>query len=204
MFFLSERQISNKNVFAALLQQEIATDIDVEAESLLEEEAGIIHNVLTQISRYQEDRQQNAGQKWKLPSNGQPICLFSGNTTATRTIIKPDDDIIFRVYAADHSFCTLRFPIGSNAETIKICAADKLQLNRTGDDVVLVEVKSNGERTVFKDSDVSIPTTLTLNGRLFVAPKGKENMLFCLLNYFRMLWESDRLHICFPFLSNIQ
>lgn len=77
------------------------------------------------------------------------------------------------MHAADHSFCTLRFPIGTNAETIKICAAEKLQLNRTGDDVVLVEVKSNGERTVFKDNDVSSSTALSLNGRLFVAPKGK-------------------------------
>lgn len=44
------------------------------------------------MSRYQEDRQQNMGQKWKLPPNGQPIGLFSGNVTATRTIIRPDDD----------------------------------------------------------------------------------------------------------------
>lgn len=70
-----------------LIQKEIASD--VESEQLLEEEAGIIHNVLSQISRYQEDREQNAGQKWKLPSNGGPICLFSGNTT--RTIIRSDD-----------------------------------------------------------------------------------------------------------------
>lgn len=69
--------------------QEIATD--VEADHGLQEEAGIIHHVLTQMSRYQEDRQQNMGQKWKLPPNGQPICLFSGNVTATRTIIRDDD-----------------------------------------------------------------------------------------------------------------
>jgi Rap guanine nucleotide exchange factor 4 len=35
------------------------------------------------MSRYQEDRQQNMGQKWKLPPNGQPISLFSGNVTGT-------------------------------------------------------------------------------------------------------------------------
>lgn len=54
---------------------------------------------------------------------------------------------------------------------IKACAADKLQINRNTDDLCLVEVKSNGERTVFKDNDVSIPTGLTLNGRIFVSPK---------------------------------
>lgn len=54
---------------------------------------------------------------------------------------------------------------------IKICAADKLQLNRGPDDLALVEVKSNGERTIFKDNDLSIPTALTLNGRLFISPR---------------------------------
>lgn len=34
----------------------------------------------------------HAGQKWKLPPNGQPICLFSGNPTNAKTLIRPDDD----------------------------------------------------------------------------------------------------------------
>ncbi|XP_065073351.1 rap guanine nucleotide exchange factor 4 isoform X2 [Ochlerotatus camptorhynchus] len=149
--------------------EEIATD--VESEGLLQEEASIIHHVLTQLSRYQEDRQMNASQKWKLPPNGQPICLFSGNTHSTKTVIRPDDDIIFRVYCADHTYCTLRFPMSASAEIIKACAADKLQLARMPEDLLLVEVKSNGERMVYKDNDVSIPTALSLNGRVFVSPK---------------------------------
>lgn len=43
----------------------------------------------------QDDKQMHSGQKWKLPPNGQPICLFSGNPTQTRTIIRPDDDSKF-------------------------------------------------------------------------------------------------------------
>lgn len=54
---------------------------------------------------------------------------------------------------------------------IKASAADKLQLNRPTEDLVLAEVKSNGERTVFKDHDVSIPTALYLNARIFVSSK---------------------------------
>lgn len=65
---------------------------EVEADPDLQEEASIIHNVLTQLSRYQEDKEMNAGQKWKLPPNGQPICLFSGHPTYTRRMIRPDDD----------------------------------------------------------------------------------------------------------------
>jgi len=65
---------------------------EVEADPDLNEETSIVHNVLTQMARYQEDRNQNAGQKWKLPPNGQPICLFSGNATPSKTVIRPDDD----------------------------------------------------------------------------------------------------------------
>lgn len=61
--------------------------------------------------------------------------------------------------------------MSTTAEVIKACASDKLQLNRNTDDLSLVEIKSNGERTVFKDFDVSVPTALCLNGRIFVTPK---------------------------------
>ncbi|XP_039969265.1 rap guanine nucleotide exchange factor 4 [Bactrocera neohumeralis] len=149
--------------------EDLATEIEADQE--LSEETSIIHNVLTQMTRYQEDRNQNTGQKWKLPPNGQPICLFSGNATPSKTIIRPDDDIIFRVYCADHTYCTLRFPLHTTAGIIKACAADKLQLNRGPEDLVLIEVKSNGERSLYKDNDVSIPTSLSLNGRLFVSVK---------------------------------
>lgn len=64
---------------------------------------------------------------------------------------------------------------------IKASAADKLQLNRANDDLVLAEVKSNGERTVFKDHDVSIPTALYLNARIFVSSKDHIDALVRLL-----------------------
>jgi len=77
--------------------------------------------------------------------------------------------------------------LSTTAETIKVSAADKLGLKH--DDLILVEVKSSGsrkhnfftnsmldnyilgERLVFKDGDVSVPTGLSLNGRIFVSPK---------------------------------
>lgn len=46
-----------------------------------------------------------------------------------------------------------------------------MQINRIPEDLALVEVKSNGERTLFKDNDLSIPTAITLNGRLFISPR---------------------------------
>ena len=61
--------------------------------------------------------------------------------------------------------------MATTAEVIKACAADKLQIARLPEDLLLVEVKSSGERVVFKDNDVSVPTALSLNGRIFVSPK---------------------------------
>jgi hypothetical protein len=51
-------------------------------------------------------------------------------------------EVIFRVYCADHTYCTLRFPLSTSAETVKVSAADKLGLKH--DDLILVEVKSSG------------------------------------------------------------
>ncbi|KAJ9588304.1 hypothetical protein L9F63_018328, partial [Diploptera punctata] len=159
--------------------EELATELEADCIqwSSLQEEASLMHHVMSQLRRYQDERALNAGQKWKLPPCGQPISLFSGSSEG-RTVIRPTDDIIFRVYCADHTYCTLRFHVNTTAETIKMCAADKLKLRH--DDLVLAEVKSNGERVVFRDNDVSIPTGLSLNGRIFVSPKDHLDALTCL------------------------
>lgn len=41
----------------------------------------------------QDERHMQSTRKWKLPPNGQPICLFSENaSTQGKKIIRPDDD----------------------------------------------------------------------------------------------------------------
>ncbi|XP_066996173.1 rap guanine nucleotide exchange factor 4, partial [Anabrus simplex] len=159
--------------------EELATELETDCMqwNSLQEEASLIHHVMSQLRRYQDERLLHSGQMWKLPPCGQPISLFSGSTEG-RTIIRGTDDIIFRVYCADHTYCTLRFPVNTTAEAIKLCAADKLKIRH--DDLVLVEVKSNGERVIFRDSDLGIPTGLSLNGRIFVSPRDHLDALTCL------------------------
>lgn len=94
--------------------------------------------------------------------------------------------VIFRVYCADHTYCTLRLPVDTTAETIKLVAAEKLQM-RPSDELYLVEVKSNGERVVFKDNDISCPTALTLNGRIFVSPKDHLDALVSIEKKFKLI-----------------
>lgn len=63
--------------------------------SCLEEEAGLMHHVMSQLRRRQEERRARAGQKWKLPPCGQPISLFTGATSDTKNVINPDDESNF-------------------------------------------------------------------------------------------------------------
>lgn len=85
-----------------------------------------------------------------------------------RGSIKAADESIFRVYCADHSYCTLRVPMTTTVSQIINQAQEKLAL---GEDLVLCEVKSNGERILFRENDLGVVNSLTLNGRLFLAPR---------------------------------
>ncbi|XP_071445766.1 rap guanine nucleotide exchange factor 4 [Hetaerina americana] len=173
--------------------QELAKEVEEESTKWksLRAETKLMQRVMSCLRRHASERDARAGQKWKLPPCGQPISLFGKPTAAKASasqdddddtcggiIIRQNDDIIFRVYCADHTYCTLRFPLSTTAETIKYSAADKLGLPH--DDLVLAEVKSSGERVLFKDNDVSIPTGLSVNGRIFISPKDHLDALTCL------------------------
>ncbi|GFN77937.1 rap guanine nucleotide exchange factor 4 [Plakobranchus ocellatus] len=82
--------------------------------------------------------------------------------------VRAGDEYIFKVYCADHTYTSVRLPIASSVRDIVLGARDKLCL---GHDSVLCEVKSNGERVVFKDQDRFVIMSLSLNGRLFIAPR---------------------------------
>ncbi|XP_053204374.1 rap guanine nucleotide exchange factor 4-like isoform X2 [Panonychus citri] len=83
--------------------------------------------------------------------------------------IQPTDEIICRVYCADHTYTTLKMTIDSTARAVKMSAADKLGLNKSDGELILAEVKSSGERVLFSNKEVSIQTGLSVNGRIFVS-----------------------------------
>lgn len=80
-----------------------------------------------------------------------------------------DDELVFRVYATDHSYVTLRVRLDERAGEIKLLAANKLKLEESNE-LILVHVKSNGERIIFNDLDSNLSTGLSVNGRIFVCP----------------------------------
>ncbi|KAK6165706.1 hypothetical protein SNE40_022584 [Patella caerulea] len=85
-----------------------------------------------------------------------------------RRPIKPTDENIIKVYCADHTYTTLKFTMDTTVTEIIYQAKDKLSL---GDDLIICEVKSNGDRIVFKENNLCVTTGLSLNGRLFITPR---------------------------------
>lgn len=85
--------------------------------------------------------------------------------------IRNKDEIMSRVYCADHTYTTLKYSMCTSALKIKQVAADKLQIREPLDRLLLVEVKSNGERVIFNDKDINIGTGISVNGRIFISLK---------------------------------
>ncbi|XP_052240015.1 rap guanine nucleotide exchange factor 4-like isoform X2 [Dreissena polymorpha] len=86
----------------------------------------------------------------------------------SRKPFRPTDETIFKVYCADHSYTTLKLPLETKVGSLLESTIEKLGL---GEDLILCEVKSTGERVIFKDNDLCVTTGLSINGRLFVTPK---------------------------------
>lgn len=78
------------------------------------------------------------------------------------------------MYCADHTYTTIKTPVGATAEAIKRSAAEKLGFK---DELLLVEVKSTSERVIFKDSEVSVPSGLSVNGRIFLTAADQVDLL---------------------------
>lgn len=114
--------------------------------------------------------------QWELSATASPLAteLFLASLHRRRfehklsSPIQPEDELVFRVYCADHSFTTLKTRIDEKAAEIKLMAAKKLNLQDK--ELILVHVKSNGERIIFNDSEFSVSTNLSVNGRIFVCP----------------------------------
>lgn len=78
-----------------LLNQDLAGEVEADCIqwTCLQEEASLMHHVMSQLRRFQTDVQRHSGQRWKLPPCGQPVSLFStSGVQDSRTIIRPEDD----------------------------------------------------------------------------------------------------------------
>uniref|UniRef100_A0A3Q2EER5 Rap guanine nucleotide exchange factor 4a n=1 Tax=Cyprinodon variegatus TaxID=28743 RepID=A0A3Q2EER5_CYPVA len=92
-----------------------------------------------------------------------------------RQPIKGDDEILFKVFCCDHTYTTIRVSVASSVGEVLEAVADKLG---SAEDLILVGLSSaGGERVVFKPNDVSVFSTLSINGRLFACQRDQLDVL---------------------------
>lgn len=88
--------------------------------------------------------------------------------------IRNQDDILLKVYCSDHTYTTIRVAVAATGREVISAVADKLG---TTDELVLVHLSSAGEKLILKPNDVSVFSTLNINGRLFACPREQLSSL---------------------------
>ncbi|XP_045910801.1 rap guanine nucleotide exchange factor 4 isoform X1 [Micropterus dolomieu] len=91
-----------------------------------------------------------------------------------RQPIKSNDEILLKVYCCDHTYTTIRVPVAASVREVIGAVADKLG---SVEDLLLVHLSSAGEKVIFKPNDVSVFSTLSINGRLFACRRDQLDSL---------------------------
>ncbi|XP_034042266.1 rap guanine nucleotide exchange factor 4-like isoform X1 [Thalassophryne amazonica] len=91
-----------------------------------------------------------------------------------RQPIKSNDEILFKVYCYDETYTTLRVSVAASVKEVIGTVSEKLG---SADNLFLVSLSSAGEKVIFKPSDVSVFSTLSINGRLFVCQRDQLDSL---------------------------
>uniref|UniRef100_A0AAQ4Q9J3 Rap guanine nucleotide exchange factor 4 n=1 Tax=Gasterosteus aculeatus aculeatus TaxID=481459 RepID=A0AAQ4Q9J3_GASAC len=91
-----------------------------------------------------------------------------------RQPIKSNDEILLKVYCCDHTYTTIRVPVGASVREVVGAVADKLG---SAEDLLLVGLSSAGEKVIFKPNDVSVFSTLSINARLFACRRDQLDSL---------------------------
>ncbi|CAN9497757.1 unnamed protein product [Ophioblennius macclurei] len=91
-----------------------------------------------------------------------------------RQPIKSNDEILFKVYCCDHTYTTIRASVAASVREVIGAVADKLG---SAEDLLLVNLSSAGEKSVLKPNDMSVFSTLSINGRLFACRRDQLDSL---------------------------
>uniref|UniRef100_A0A8B9D4P6 Rap guanine nucleotide exchange factor 4 n=1 Tax=Anser brachyrhynchus TaxID=132585 RepID=A0A8B9D4P6_9AVES len=98
----------------------------------------------------------------------------SDDRAQKRQPIRGSDEVLFKVYCIDQTYTTIRVPVCSSVKEVISAVADKLG---SGEGLIIVKMSSGGEKVVLKPHDVSVFTTLSVNGRLFACPRDQFDSL---------------------------
>ncbi|KAG8000664.1 Rap guanine nucleotide exchange factor 4 [Nibea albiflora] len=95
-----------------------------------------------------------------------------------RQPIRSNDEILLKVYCCDHTYTTIRVPVAASVREVIGAVADKLG---SAEDLLLVNLSSAGEKVIFKPNDISVFSTLSINGRLFACRRDQLDSLLELI-----------------------
>uniref|UniRef100_A0A8C8ANX5 Rap guanine nucleotide exchange factor 4 n=1 Tax=Otus sunia TaxID=257818 RepID=A0A8C8ANX5_9STRI len=114
----------------------------------------------------------------KAPQKKHKVLLQLFNTSDDRAQkrqpIRGSDEVLFKVYCIDQTYTTIRVPVSSSVKEVISAVADKLG---SGEGLIIVKMSSGGEKVVLKPHDISVFTTLSVNGRLFACPRDQFDSL---------------------------
>ena len=83
---------------------------------------------------------------------------------------QPQDKVHLRVHTMDHTCCRMQVKIDTTARDIVKEACQKLDVKGEFQ-YDLGEVKSSGELRRMNDKDVTVHSSMSVNGRLYIVPK---------------------------------
>ncbi|XP_008566393.1 PREDICTED: rap guanine nucleotide exchange factor 4 [Galeopterus variegatus] len=145
----------------------VSVSDDARMMAALKEQLPDLEKIVKQIS---EDA--------KTPQKKHKVLLQQFNTSDERAQrrqpIRGSDEVLFKVYCMDHTYTTIRVPVAASVKEVLSAVTDKLG---SGEGLIIVKMSSGGEKVVLKPNDVSVFTTLTINGRLFACPREQFDSL---------------------------
>ncbi|KAG7282240.1 hypothetical protein CRUP_038408 [Coryphaenoides rupestris] len=80
----------------------------------------------------------------------------------------------FKVYCCDHTYTTIRVAVAASVREVLNAVADKLGSAQV---LLLVSLSSAGDKVVQSPQDISVFSTLTVNGRLFACTRDQLDSL---------------------------
>ncbi|XP_036732816.2 rap guanine nucleotide exchange factor 4 isoform X4 [Manis pentadactyla] len=160
--------LQEDDVAVAFLEEfYVSVSDDARMITALKEQLPELEKIVKQIS---EDA--------KAPQKKHKVLLQQFNTgderAQKRQAIRGSDEVLFKVYCMDHTYTTIRVPVAALVKEVISAVADKLG---SGEGLIIVKMSSGGEKVVLKPNDVSVFTTLTINGRLFACPREQFDSL---------------------------
>jgi len=132
--------------------------------------------VLDQITGLRQLRENAMRVLSRSPTTILDCGVYSAHAPAPNPVL-PIDTCNQCIYLSDTTFITMSVRLDKNASEIADLARCKLKCASTQEECFLIEVKSSGERVVFAPTEVSVPTMLSINGRLYVVFKDEIDSL---------------------------